>query len=101
MPSKIEKQQWIVWLDDPVTRSLREWAGGRRAELRDMWEGGHFKGLDHFESSIRDSAAQGACSVYQEIEALDYELVIGEQEDVSAERTEDGPAGELQSDRGY
>lgn len=66
-----------------------------------MWEGAAFKSPDHFESAVRDSAAQGACSVYREIEALDFETVIGEQNDVSAKRVEDGTAGTGPAEAGY
>jgi hypothetical protein len=106
MPSKpnkpeISHEQWLLWLDDPVTMALRAWATERINDRRDMWEGGHFKTPDHFESAIRDSAAQGACSVYREIEALEFELVIGASEDVSTARSENGQSDDGPTGPGY
>ena len=98
---KPSHEQWMLWLNDPVTQALRDWAKEKINERRDMWEGGHFKSADHFESAIRDSAAQGACSVYREIEALDFETVIGVEQDVSTARIEDGQPDDGPTGPGY
>ena len=76
-------EQWEAWLLDPATQALQAWAKGQRNELRDMWEGAHFEAPNVHETAMRNSAAIGACSVYQEIEALNFETVTGAQEDVS------------------
>lgn len=94
-------EQWELWLLDPVTQWVRRWAHDKRNERRDMWEGGHFKSIDHFESAIKDSAAQGACSVYWEIEALEYESMIGDQDAKQPSRVEDGASGTNPEQPGY
>lgn len=98
---EISQEQWNLWLQDPATLALREWARSQREDRRDMWEGAAFKVPDYIESAVRDSAALGACSVYREIEALDFETVIGAMENVSAKRVEDGPRREKPDLGGY
>ena len=98
---EISLEQWLAWLQDPVTQALRDWAKDKRDERRDMWEGGHFKTADHFESAIKDSAAQGACSVYREVEALEYESIMEGQIDEKPSRVEDGEPGDVPDGRGY
>ena len=86
MSSQVSNEQLAVWLADPVTVALREWARGRRESLREQWESAGFQGQQHFETAIRNSAAIGACSVYKEIEDLDREVIFGEQEDGPADK---------------
>ncbi len=72
-----------MWLADPVTQFVRDWAVVQRTELRDAWEGAHFVGQNTHQEVVKNSAAQGACSVYRQIEALDYEDMMGVRKDVS------------------
>lgn len=65
-----------MWLLDPVTQALRQWAQREKEELRDDWEFGGFKSSDQFQSAVVDSYAQGSCRVLRAIETLDYQTII-------------------------
>ena len=88
----ITNEQWQAWLLDPVTMALRVWARERREELRDGWESASFKSDNQFQSAMADSYAHGSCMVLRVVETLDYQSVIGDDKDVSATRSEDGPS---------
>lgn len=75
-----------MWLLDPVTQELRKWARLQREEKRDMWEGAHFEAPNAHEICMRNTAAIGACSVYRQIEDLDYTDITGVQTDAKSEQ---------------
>ena len=95
----VEQEQWEAWLLDPVTQRLREWAKWQAEAIRDQWESGGLQGETEYLAKINDNLAQGMCQVFRKIEEMDYQRMIGDEEDVSPERVEDRPAGE--PERGY
>ena len=90
----LEKEQWDEWLVHPVTQKLRDWAKEEVGKVRDLWESGGLKGETEYLSQIQDSLAHGRCQILRQIEEMDYQQIIGDEQDVSPERVEDGPAGE-------
>lgn len=81
--SKISEEQWNLWLLDPCTQAIREWAKEEVESLRDKWESANFVASLVHEEIARNNAAQGACSILRQIEALNYQDMMGA-EDVSA-----------------
>ena len=70
-----------MWLADPVTAALRQWARGQREERRQMWEDGDFTGATQFETHVKYATALGACSVYREVSEMELETILGDQTD--------------------
>lgn len=79
---------------------LREWARLQREEMRDRWEGGHFLEPQYFESVVKGAAAAGACSVYRDIEAMDFETILGDQRSEQPSRAEDGKPDDAPGEAG-
>lgn len=48
---------------------------------KEMWASGYFAGPSFEELAIRNSAAQGACSAYQDILNIDYQSLNGDNND--------------------
>ena len=53
----------------------------RLASRKEMWASGYFAGPSFEELAIRNSAAQGACSAYEDILNIDYQALNGEDND--------------------
>jgi hypothetical protein len=53
----------------------------RKEGLKEMWAGGAFSGPSTQEMAIRNSAAQGACSAYEDILNIDYQSLNGDSND--------------------
>ena len=69
-------EMWQEWLESPVTRALREWAQREQDDLKGQWASGAFTDVFQGAMAVRNAAATGACSVYGQIEELDYSLMI-------------------------
>lgn len=58
-----------------------------------MWEGAHFEASSAHEVCMRNSAAIGACSVYKEIQDLEYETFFERQTDERGTNAEGSTLG--------
>lgn len=77
MPDRMPtEEEWEEWKTHPCTRRLKRWAEGAREVLKEQWASGHFTAGFDIEMAVKNSAATGACSIYEEIIELDYKLVI-------------------------
>lgn len=74
----LDEEVWQGWLDHPATKALRAFAQLKRKDLLDAWVSGGFTGPTLEETVIRNVAATGAASVYQEFQELSYQHIIGE-----------------------
>jgi len=74
-----EKEMFSEWMAHPVTKHLRKWAQNKRKRLKDAWESGQFTASFEAEMISRNAAATGACSVYKEIEEMDFDEVFSEE----------------------
>lgn len=59
--------EFDLWRDDRVTRAFFAWVEGRREELKEQWAGGALSGPSIEETTIRNVAAVGAASAYEEM----------------------------------
>ena len=70
-------EDWSEWLQNPCTKMLREWACMQRDSLKEQWATGSFTASFEIETIARNAGATGACSVYVEVEELDFNQIIG------------------------
>jgi hypothetical protein len=68
-------EQWEEWLQHPCTKALREWAREKLAGLKDEWASGTFTASFDIEMMAKNAGATGACSVYAEVEEMDFGLI--------------------------
>ena len=71
----VEQAQFQEWLSHPVTSQLRQWAQNRRQELMDQWANGDFFASFNTEMIAKNAGAASACSIYQQINELDFEVI--------------------------
>ena len=69
-------KDWEEWLAHPCTKTLRSWAREQRQSLMEQWAGGNFTASFDIEMMAKNAGATGACSIYAEIEELDFQLII-------------------------
>lgn len=67
-----EEQQWNEWLQNPCTKKLRAWASVRRNDLMEIWASGGFSAAFTTEMAVKNAGATGACSVFADIQELDF-----------------------------
>lgn len=80
MPSNllVSEADFSDWLQHPVTLLLRAHLTAKREELKDRWAGGDFTNQEHFGTAMKNAEAIGACVVYANLLALEYEDLAGE-----------------------
>jgi hypothetical protein len=76
-----DKDQFLSWKDHPVTELLMDLLKARKENLKEMWAGGDLSGPSFQEMAIRNSAAVGACSAYNDILNIDYQSLNGDSDD--------------------
>lgn len=76
-----DKEQFLSWKEHPVTELLMDLLRERLASRKEMWASGYFTGPSFEETCIRNSAAQGACSAYEDILNVDYQSLNGDSND--------------------
>jgi len=70
----INLQQWEMWLSDPVTKQMQEWAKERREELKENWELAQARPTQ--EQVLEDTFSRGAMSVLRELENPTPETIL-------------------------
>ncbi len=75
----ITEEEWKEWLLHPVTKHLRKWAFEKQEELKSRWADGEFTDAMQSAMAVRNAGATGACSVYKEVEEMDYILIAEEE----------------------
>lgn len=80
----VTKEEWENWLTSPATIRLREWAWERQEDLKRRWAEGEFTDAMQTAMAVRNAGATGACSVYEEIQEMDFEK-IGIKEEISVQ----------------
>ena len=79
-------------MQHPCTKRLRVWASEERQSLMEQWAKGHFSAAFETEMAVKNAGATGACSVYIDIAALDFQQ-IGERSDEEQVGTDPVGAG--------
>lgn len=82
-----ELKNWEEWLMHPCTKALRGWAREQRQALMEQWANGNFTASFDIEMAVRNAGATGACSIYAEVEEMDYQLIIEGGTDAEPKRT--------------
>lgn len=96
MPEAMPTEEaWNDWLNHPCTKRLRSWADGARFDLMELWAAGNFSAAFTTEMAVKNAGATGACSVYEHVRDMNYQLIIiggsDEGEQVGADTI--GPSG--------
>jgi hypothetical protein len=73
----IAEEEFLGWLDHPVTKQLREWAHRRREDLKEQWANGTFSAAFDTEMAVKNAGATGFCSAMQELIDIDYDTLHG------------------------
>lgn len=73
MPTESE---WEEWLQHPCTKRLRFWAERERLSLMERWADGNFSAAFDMEMAVKNAGATGACSVYKDLNELDYQQIV-------------------------
>lgn len=66
----LSREDYLSWLNDPVTKEVRRILGERQAVLKDSWAEGKFADGDG-----DDAYARGLCNGMLQMEMLDSEFV--------------------------
>lgn len=74
----LSEEAWKEWLQHPVTRRLREVAAERKLELMEKWAAGDFTASFTNEMIAKNAGATGACSIWDEIQEMDFSLIEGD-----------------------
>ena len=77
---EMEREQFQAWKEHPVTQEVFRHLTNLRNSLKDQWAEGNFAAPSLDEMAIRNAAAQGAASAYQEILTLDEVALRGSDE---------------------
>lgn len=67
------QEDFDSWMDHPVTQALFHWVEGKRTDLKDMWANGAFTGPSWDETHIKNVAATGAASAYEEVLDIEFD----------------------------
>ncbi len=68
----IKQEDWESWQEHPVTKAVFAWIEEKRESLKEQWAQGGLTGPSIEETTIRNVAATGAASAYDDV--LDLEL---------------------------
>ena len=94
MPDKMPSQdEWEDWLQHPCTKRLRFWAQHGRQDLMEGWAKGNFAAAFTMEMAVKNAGATGACSVYELVNEMDYELIVIGASDEGEEQVRVDPPG--------
>lgn len=66
-----QEVEFKEWQEHPVTKQLFRYFRDKRDELKELWATGGLAGPSYEETVIRNTAAQGATSVLEEILSID------------------------------
>lgn len=80
------EEEFLDWLQSPVTQLLREWARRRRQNLMERWANGDFSAAFSMEMAVKNAGATGACSILEEVIEPVFQDLIDEVTDDKSER---------------
>lgn len=75
------KEEFLGWLDDPVTRLVRQLLQRKRQLLKDRWESGSLTDWEKNTHVILNAAAIGECKAYAWLTELEFDDLEGEMDD--------------------
>lgn len=74
----IKAEDWDSWKEHPVTRDFFAWIESKREGLKEHWARGSFTGPSFEETQLKNVAATGATSAYEEVLEVDLEQLNGD-----------------------
>ena len=77
---QLDKEMFIQWKEHPVTIKVLAHLRERRDDLKEMWASGNLASPNLDEMAIKNAAAQGACSVLNDLLNIDY-VELGDSND--------------------
>jgi hypothetical protein len=69
----ITEEEFLLWLEDPVTGALRDWASRSKMDLMEQWASGRFTDQVHFGAAVKNAEAIGRCAILDQIVEIDFE----------------------------
>lgn len=67
-----------MWKQDPVTQRFFEYLKEKRMVLMDSWANGQFTAAFETEMIVKNAAATGACSAYQDMIDIEADQLYGD-----------------------
>ena len=76
---EVDQEMFLAWRDHPITMLVMANLEQRRNDLKELWASGGLASPRMDEMAIKNAAAQGACSIIEDILGIDY-VQLGEGE---------------------
>ena len=80
-PRTKEQEEFLQWLQNPVSQQLRQWAQRKRQALMESWANGQFSDGFDVAMAVKNAGATGACSAYLEVMEVNFETLNEELDD--------------------
>lgn len=71
LPS-LEEQDFIDWLDHPVTQKFMTFLAQRKEDLKEQWASGAFTHVERYATAIANAKAIGRCEELSRILELEH-----------------------------
>ncbi len=81
MPREISKEEWVEWLQHPVTQLVRAVVRRRREDLKESWATGAYTSEGEFGTRFLGAGALGEAAAWRAFLEMDEVTVNGELRD--------------------
>jgi hypothetical protein len=75
-----EEQDFIDWLDHPVTLKFMAFLARRKEDLKEQWASGAFTHVERYAAAIANAKAIGQCEEISRILELEHGQLANEEE---------------------
>ena len=79
-PASPEEQDFIDWLDHPVTQKFMSFLARRKDDLKEQWASGTFTHVERYAAAIANAKAIGQCEELSRMLELQFDQIEPEEE---------------------
>jgi hypothetical protein len=76
-----QEEEYLAWLDHPVTRLFRAYLKSQRESLKESWANAGYVSSHDVADIYQNAGAISACSVLQQIHDLEASELYGDQDE--------------------
>jgi hypothetical protein len=81
VPRELKNEEWVEWLQHPVTQLVRSYIKHRREDLKESWARGAYTAESEFGTKFLMAGALGEAAALQGFLDMDVDTVNGELRD--------------------